>query len=292
MRGETERGRCSRFSQDNWVDGKPEKCILRCGPRWSEAIQMIDKAQRFRVLHKGKAPLVLFNIWDVGSALAVARVGAQALATGSWSISAANGYKDGQNIPRDLMIETLRRIASATDLPLSADLESGYGEELDAVAGTIAASTEAGAVGCNLEDSFPASGALRDNSDSAARIGVARQAADRICPGFFINARTDVFFQKSADEHGASMVEEALVRARSYAKAGADGLFVPGLVDLALIRDVASASPLPVNVMRMGETPTIADLAAVGVRRISHGPYPYSIAMQALEKAAATALRA
>jgi 2-methylisocitrate lyase-like PEP mutase family enzyme len=246
----------------------------------------IDKVQRFQALHKGKVPLILFNIWDAGSAMAVAKSGAQALATGSWSVAAANGYKDGQNIPRDLLIETLRRIARATDLPVTIDLESGYGEDLETVAETITSSIEAGAIGCNLEDSFPADETLRDVGEAAIRISAARQAADRVCPGFFINARTDVFFQKPANEHNPSMIDEALTRARAFAAAGADGIFVPGLVDLNLVRKIASASPLPVNIMRLSDATAIADLAAAGVARISHGPYPYSIAMEALEKAA------
>ncbi|PRH16389.1 isocitrate lyase/PEP mutase family protein [Burkholderia multivorans] len=241
-----------------------------------------DKHARFRALHRAGDPLVLFNVWDAGSARAVADTGAPALATGSWSIAKANGYADGEDMPRALAIEVLARIVAATDLPVSADLESGYGERPDDVADTISLSIEAGAIGCNLEDSVPATGEVRSVEEAVARIAAARRAADKNGSGYFINARTDVCFVVPADTHDEALIDAVLARARAYAEAGADGLFVPGLKSPALIRKLTAASPLPVNVMRVAETPTIAELAACGVARISHGPYPYIQAMKAL----------
>ncbi len=180
------------------------------------------------------------------------------------------------------MLEVLARISRATDLPVTVDLESGYGERLEEVADTIASSIEAGAIGCNLEDSFPATGELRTVAAAAARLAAARQAADRADIGDFINARTDVFFKAAADTHDERLLDEVLTRARAYAAAGADGLFVPGLRSPALIRALTAASPLPVNIMRVSETPALAELAEYGVARISHGPYPYLQAMKAL----------
>nr|WP_243772148.1 isocitrate lyase/phosphoenolpyruvate mutase family protein [Burkholderia anthina] len=135
---------------------------------------------------------------------------------------------------------------------------------------------------CNLEDSFPATGELRTVDAAAARLAAARQAADRADIGYFINARTDVFFKAAADTHDERLLDEVLTRARAYAAAGADGLFVPGLRSPALIRALTAASPLPVNIMRVSETPALAELAESGVARISHGPYPYLQAMKAL----------
>ncbi|MGU3780111.1 isocitrate lyase/PEP mutase family protein [Burkholderia metallica] len=241
-----------------------------------------DKGAYFRSLHRAGEPLALFNVWDAGSARTAADAGAVALATGSWSVAAANGFVDGEQMPRALMMEVLARITRATDLPVSVDLESGYGERPEDVGETIALSIEAGAIGCNLEDSFPATGELRNVDAAAARLAAARQAADRAGANYFINARSDVFFKAPADTHDERLLDAALARAHAYAAAGADGLFVPGLRSPALIRALTAASPLPVNVMRVAATPTLAEFAQCGVARISHGPYPYLQAMNTL----------
>lgn len=241
-----------------------------------------EKGAYFRSLHRAGQPLALFNVWDAGSARTAADAGAVALATGSWSVAAANGFVDGEQMPRALMMDVLERITRATDLPVTVDLESGYGERPEDVAETIALSIDAGAIGCNLEDSFPATGELRDVDAAAARLAAARHAADRAGADYFINARTDVFFKAPADAHDERLLDATLVRARAYAAAGADGLFVPGLRSPALIRALTAASPLPVNVMRVTATPTLAEFAAYGVARISHGPYPYLQAMKTL----------
>ena len=245
-----------------------------------------DKAGAFRALHVPGSPLVLFNAWDAGSANTVAKAGAKAIATGSWSIAAANGLPDGEKVDRSLHLQTISSIAATIDLPVTADLESGFSAEPDGVSETVRLAIEAGAIGCNLEDSYPSDGSLRPIEDAVARYTAARRAANAGLPGFFINARTDVFFQKPPEEHSLAMVEEALERGRAYAEAGADGLFVPFVTDVELIRELASRSPLPLNVMRMAPTPTIGELADVGVARVSHGPYPYILAMDALENAA------
>src|SRR5579862_3705175 len=191
------------------------------------AMTMTDqarKAEQFRSLHIPGKPLVLFNIWDAGSAKAVAASGAKAIATSSWSVANANGLADGERISLASAIDNLRRIVGATDLPVTVDLESGYGDAPEVVGETIALAIDAGAVGCNLEDSFPATGNLRETVDQVARIKRARQMADAAHLRFFINARTDVFFQRPPEQHDDSMVVEAIERARAYAEAGADGL--------------------------------------------------------------------
>ena len=248
-----------------------------------------SKAKLFRSLHVPGKPLILFNAWDAGSARAVTAGGAAAVATGSWSVAKANGFDDGEDLPLDLAIANLARIAKATDLPVTIDLESGYGKLPKDVARTVRRSIEAGAVGCNLEDSFPESGKLRKAADQAKRIAAVRKAADAAGIPYFINARTDVFFQKPPAKHDADMLAEALDRAHAYADAGADGLFVPGLIDETMIGKIAEASPLPVNVMVSQGTPAFKVLAKRGVARISHGPRPYLLAMKALEDAARAA---
>lgn len=247
------------------------------------------KAERFRRLHVPGKPLVLFNIWDVGSAKAVARGGGAAIATSSWAVANANGFADGEHAPLGLVIDNLRRIVGATEIPVTIDLESGYGDTSEAVAETVRLAIDAGAVGCNIEDSFPTSGKLRGPADQCDRIRAARQTADATGIRLFINARTDVFFQRPAEEHDDAVVAEAIARARAYAEAGADGLFAPGLVDITLIADLAKASPLPLNIMVGDVASPVSVLAEHGVARVSHGPGPYLMAMKAMEEAARVA---
>ncbi|HEX5006812.1 MAG TPA: isocitrate lyase/phosphoenolpyruvate mutase family protein [Hyphomonadaceae bacterium] len=249
------------------------------------------KAKTFRALHAcGRPPLVLFNVWDAGGAKVVAATGARAIATGSWSVAAAHGFEDGERLPLDLAIDNLARIVRVTDLPVTIDLESGYGETAGEVARSVGRAVEAGAVGCNLEDSFSSNGSMRSADQQAERIARARQAARDADIDLFINARTDVFFQKPADAHDESMVQDALDRGRIYANAGADGLFVPGVVDERLIGCLAANSPLPVNIMVQADTPSNRRLAERGVARISYGPQPYLALMKLLDEAARAAL--
>ncbi len=232
-------------------------------------------AKAFRALHQPGTPLVLTNIWDVGSAKAVAAAGVPALATGSWGVAAAQGYADGETLPLEAVLVLIRTITAAVSLPLTVDLESGYGETPTQVYATIAQALAAGAIGFNLEDSLPGTATLRDPAEQAARYAAARRAADDAGVPAFINARTDVFFATPADRHGPNQIADALARAQLYAKAGADGIFVPGLADASLIEAFTKASPLPVNIMATESTPPRATLAALGVARISHGANPY-----------------
>ena len=247
------------------------------------------KAEQFRALHIPGTPLVLFNIWDAGGAKAVAASGAKAIATSSWSVANANGFADGERIPLPLAIDNLRRIVGATGLPVTIDLENGYADAPEVVSETIGLAIDAGAVGCNLEDSFPANGKLRETADHADRIRRARQTADAADIRFFINARTDVFFQRPPAQHDDLMVAEVIQRARAYAEAGSDGLFVPGLMDINLIARLAEASPLPLNIMVGDGTAPLRVLAEHGVARVSYGPGPYLMAMKELEERARVA---
>ncbi len=248
------------------------------------------RAEAFKSLHKPGDPLVLFNAWDAGSAKAVAAAGAKAIATGSWSVAAAHGYPDGEGLPLDAAIANLARIVAAVDLPVTIDLEAGYGAGPDAVGESVTRAIQAGAIGFNLEDQVINGVGLYSIDDQAARIRAARAAADRRSIPAFINARTDVFLKADAPKHDAVLLDAALLRAAAYADAGASGLFVPGLVDAGLIGKLCAASPLPVNVMVLPALPPRAQLAKLGVARISHGPGPYRLAMQFLEKAAREAL--
>jgi|HubBroStandDraft_1064217.scaffolds.fasta_scaffold00922_13 2-methylisocitrate lyase-like PEP mutase family enzyme len=254
--------------------------------------ELKNKAQAFRALHVPGTPLVLFNIWDPGSAKAATAAGARAIATGSWSVAAANGFSDGEHIPLNLAIDNLTRIVAATVLPVSVDLESGYGKAAAEVGQTIGRAIAAGAVGCNLEDSFPENGKLREVAEQTQRLRHARSAAEAAGIPYFINARTDVFFQKPPQQHDEAMLREAIDRARAYADAGADGIFAPGLVDQALIARLAAALSLPLNIMADAGSPALKALAEVGVARVSHGPGPYLQTMKMLEQIARAAMGA
>ncbi|MGK6319325.1 isocitrate lyase/PEP mutase family protein [Sphingomonas sp. DT-204] len=242
----------------------------------------MSKFQQFTALHAAGTPLVLFNAWDAGSARAVARAGAQAIATGSWSVADAHGYADGEGLPVELVIANAARIVSAVDLPVTVDFEAGYAADLEDLAANFIALAATGAIGCNFEDGLAGDG-LRPAADHAARIAVAREAAGA---DFFINARTDIFLQAKPDTHDTAKVDDAIARAHAYAEAGANGFFVPGLVDLDLLARVCRESPLPVNAMTWPGAPSNAEFAAAGVARISYGPGPYRVAMQAVEDAA------
>jgi len=252
---------------------------------------LIAKAEQFHALHVPGRPLVLFNAWDAGSAKAVAAGGASAIATGSWSVAAANGYADGEKMPFDFALANLARIVGAVDLPVTIDLESGYGKLPDEVAATALRAIQAGAIGCNLEDSYPDDGSLRPTEEMAHRIGAVRALAAGLELPFFINARTDIFLRSAPQTHTPAMLDEAIARSHFYARAGASGFFVPGLATPALIAQLVDESPLPLNIMVTDSTPTLQQMAELGVARVSHGPRPYLQMMKALEQAARAALQ-
>jgi 2-methylisocitrate lyase-like PEP mutase family enzyme len=246
----------------------------------------IERAQTFEQLHVPGKPLVLFNVWDAGSAIAVAKAGAQAIATGSWSVAAAHGVEDGEALALSDVLANAARIARAVDVPVTIDFEAGYGATPDEVGASVAALVATGAIGVNIEDRFIDRDGLQSIADQAARIGAARRAAETAGVPLFINARTDIFLNASAATHSSAMVDEAIARSHAYAEAGARGFFVPGLVHEGLLERVCRECPLPVNVMMFAAAPSAARCAELGVARISHGPGPYRGMAKWLEAAA------
>jgi 2-methylisocitrate lyase-like PEP mutase family enzyme len=241
-----------------------------------------EKADALRRLHHDPELLVLVNVWDAVSARTVAATpGCRALATASWSIAAAHGVRDGEQLSRDEMIAAVGRVARAVELPVSADLEAGYGD----VATTIAAAIEAGAVGCNLEDGTRDPDApLRPADEAAQRVAAAREAGERAGVPLVINARTDVFLAGvGAPEE---RVDLALERGRAYAEAGGDCIFVPGASDPADLRRLVAEMGAPVSVLAQAGDPSPAELAEIGVARVSVGPGSLAVAMAALRRAA------
>lgn len=234
---------------------------------------MSDKIAAFKALHIPGDPLILVNIWDAGSAKAVAAAGARAIATGSYGVAGAQGRADGEDFPLEDVFENLARILSVTDLPVTIDMESGYGADPAAVGVSVARAREAGAAGINMEDRLPGETALLPIAEAAARY---RAAADT---GIFVNARCDTFRGADVAQDGDALVAATLERARAYADAGAGSLFVPFLLDPKCIGAICDASPLPVNILRGKGGPTHTDLAGLGVARISHGHQPWAAAM-------------
>lgn len=233
-----------------------------------------QRAERFRQLHKTESPLVLANAWDAASAHMVATAGAKAVATSSGAMSWAHGVPDGGSLDLGAVRTALREIVSAAgDLPVTADIENGYAQTPDGVRASVAAVIDAGVVGINLEDSGAPAGSpaapLHTPADMAARISAAREAAQDSGVGLFINLRTDVYLFGVGPDEGR--LDDVITRAQAYKAAGADGLFVPGLLDLRLLSRISQAIDLPVNAMWLPEAPSPADLFKAGVARVSVG---------------------
>ncbi len=244
-----------------------------------------EKAARFAALHIPGEPVILFNVWDAGSAKTVAEAGAKAIATGSWSVAAANGFSDAEALPLDLAIANIARIVNTVDLPVTLDFEGGYATDIDMLKTNIAKVIETGAVGINFEDQMIGGSGMHPLDAQSKRIAAIREAANEKGIPLFINARTDVFLQNDPSKH-AEHFEEAVTRAHAYTDAGASSIFAPGLKDPELIKELCERSTLPVNVMVMSDTPSNQEMAALGVARISYGPGPYRQAMEALKTAA------
>jgi 2-methylisocitrate lyase-like PEP mutase family enzyme len=250
----------------------------------------LDRAAAFQRLHVKGSPLVLYNIWDAGTAQVVARAGAKAIATGSWSVAAAHGFSDGETMPLESALANLREIVGAVELPVTIDLEAGYGAAPSVVAESASKVLQAGAIGFNLEDQVMGTDTLYSIAEQSARVRAAREAADRVGIPAFINARTDLFLKADPARHDGALVAAAIERAEAYATAGASGFFAAGLVDEALIGRLCAACPLPVNILVRPNTASGKRLAELGVARISYGPGPYRAATQAMEAAARAAL--
>ena len=234
---------------------------------------MTDQVAAFRALHVPGDPLVLFNIWDAGSAKAVAKAGARAIATGSFGVAESQGFADGEGFPLQRALDVVESVVRSVDLPVTFDMESGYGATAEAVGRSAALAIAAGAAGINMEDRMPGETALLPVAEAAERIAAAAST------GLFVNARCDVYRGLKAENYGQHLIDAVLERAEAYAKAGAGGLFVPFLGDHTAIKTICAASPLPVNILWGPGRGTTAELAALGVARISYGHGPWAAAM-------------
>ena len=241
----------------------------------------VEKARAFAALHRPGNPLVIYNIWDAGSAKTIEAAGAPALATGSSPVATAMGYADGQIIPLDTVLALVARIVACISVPLSVDFEGAYGVEAATITANTARLIQAGAIGVNFEDQIIGGTGLHSIATQSARVAAVVAAGAATGVPLFVNARTDLFLKAPADQH-ETLLAEAIERAEAYAKAGASGFFVPGLTDPALISALIATTTLPLNVLISPGAPPAATLAALGVARLSHGPFPWRAQMAAL----------
>lgn len=247
-----------------------------------------ELCRHFASLHTPGAPLILFNAWDAGSATVIAASGAQAIATSSMAIAMAHGYEDGEALPLQLLDQAVGHIVRCVALPVSVDIEGAYSTDARVCADNAELLIGHGIAGINIEDRVVGGQGLHPVDAQCERIAAIRERAAARGLALFINARTDAFFGAGMEADRA--MDEAKLRAAAYARAGASGLFAPGLVALPQIAELAAAIALPLNVMLTPGAPGKAALAAAGVTRISYGPGPYLQAMRMTGEAARTAL--
>ncbi|MDP9339887.1 MAG: isocitrate lyase/phosphoenolpyruvate mutase family protein [Acidobacteriota bacterium] len=232
--------------------------------------QLAAKADAFRAMHNAAPILVLPNAWDAVSARLFVKAGAKAIATTSAGVAATLGYADGQKVPRALMLEAVARIARVVDIPVTADIEAGYATTALELAGTIRGVIDAGAIGCNLEDATGSgSQPLFEIEEQLARIRAVREAGERAGVGVVINARTDVYLASVGEPAGR--FAETVRRANAYREAGADCLFVPGVVDLPTLTNLVREIKGPLNVLVGPGLPPVSELERIGVARLSVG---------------------
>jgi 2-methylisocitrate lyase-like PEP mutase family enzyme len=246
---------------------------------------MTSKYETFAALHVPGDPVVLYNIWDAGSAVALVAAGAKALATGSHPVADANGWPDGQKVPIDFALANAKRIVESVDLPLTVDFESAYSDDPEKGAENVVRLAATGAVGCNFEDQVIGGDGLHSIDLQTRRIAAIRK---RVGDQFFINARTDLLLK--TQQHDDALIDEVIDRGKAFADAGASGFFVPRLSDPRQIVRVVAAVPLPLNVIAFPGSPPKNEWANAGVARISHGPFPHRALMAKLTEMAREAI--
>jgi len=246
---------------------------------------MAGSFESFVALHVPGDPVVLYNIWDVGSALSVVKAGARALATGSHPVADANGWPDGEQVPMDFAFANARRIADAVEIPLTVDFEGAYSADPEEGGENVRKLAQTGAVGCNFEDQVIGGEGLHPLDLQVKRIAAIRKA---VGDAFFINARTDLFLKTQT--YDDALVDQVVERGKAFADAGASGFFVPRLSDPQQIERVVREVPLPLNVIAFPGAPDKKVWADAGVARISHGPFPHRALMKTLTEMASAAI--
>jgi 2-methylisocitrate lyase-like PEP mutase family enzyme len=248
--------------------------------------QQKQKAEAFLLLHQGPDTLVLPNAWDVASARIFEQASFPAIGTTSYAIAASLGYLDGEQIPFAEMIEVIGRIVKSTDLPVSADIEAGYGAGIAEVVETVRRVIEAGAAGINIED---ATGnpeqPLFDAGFHCEKLQAVRETAASAGIPLVINARTDTYLIPFSDPD--AQFHETVQRANAYRQAGADCIFIPGRLDGEMISRLVAAIAAPINIFATPVTPSVPELKKLGVARLSIGPGAFRTALACTRKIAA-----
>jgi 2-methylisocitrate lyase-like PEP mutase family enzyme len=246
---------------------------------------MPSRFETFAALHVPGDPVILYNVWDVGSAHSVAAAGAKAIATGSHPVADANGWPDGQRVPLDFALANAKRIVESVELPVTIDFEGAYSTVPEEGAANAALLKSTGAVGCNFEDQVIGGEGLHPLDLQVKRIAAIRNALGN---DFYINARTDLFLKTNT--YDDSLIDEVIERGKAFADAGASGFFVPRLSDARQIVRVVEEVPLPLNVIAFPGSPPKSEWANAGVARISHGPFPHRELMAKLTEMAREAI--
>ncbi len=233
-----------------------------------------QKAQDFLLLHTRGDLLILPNVWNPIGARILQAKGYPAVATASAAISASLGYRDGEKIRRSTLIDLISRIAGSVEIPVTADIESGYGDSISELEETISEVIDSGVIGINLEDSLEEGGALRPVEGQCERIAAVKQiAASRGLP-LVVNARIDSYLSSSFKEKDEA-TEDAVSRANAYSDAGADCVYPIGPGDEATVRVLRARIDLPINILATPEAATLSTLQAIGVNRVSFGPFVF-----------------
>lgn len=233
-----------------------------------------EKADSLLSLHKGRDLLVLPNVWNpIGARVLVAK-GYPAVATASAALSASLGYEDGEKIRRSTLMEFLGRIARSVDVPVTADIETGYGDSLAELEETVHQVIDAGIVGINIEDSIEEGGSLRSVVEQCQRISIVRQVADRRNLHLVINARVDCFLSFSFPDKTKAL-DEVVVRAKAYSEAGADCIYPIGPGDEGTVRFLRNQIQDPINILASPTAAPLSTLQAIGVNRVSFGPFVF-----------------
>ena len=238
-----------------------------------------ERAKAFAAMHVKGDPIVLYNIWDAGSAQALAGAGARALATGSAPVAAAQGFSDGEKTPLEWVYGITSQIVANVDVPLSVDFEGAYASDPYTITRNVAGLIKAGAIGVNFEDQIIDGSGLYAIEEQVARIAAVRKAGQDMGIPLFINARTDLFLKQADFNQHPGLMAQAIERAAAYKTAGADCFFAPLLSDLGLIKDLCSAVDLPVNILKKSDNHTKEILGPLGVARISYGGGAYMALM-------------
>ncbi|MCS0671620.1 isocitrate lyase/phosphoenolpyruvate mutase family protein [Cytobacillus firmus] len=232
------------------------------------------KAKTFHRLHQQASTFVLPNAWDVISAKMFEEYGFKAIGTTSAGIAASLGYLDGQSIPLNKMVETIENIAKSVNVPVSADIEAGYGQTVEEVLETVKAVAAAGAIGINLEDGTgDPNRPIFDMSSQEEKIAAIKELSESRNMPLFINARTDLYWLNIGDS--STRLQEAVKRAKAYQAAGADCIFIPGLTDTKIIKSIREEISCPINLLVDPEMPSLTELSEIGIERLSCGSVPF-----------------